>query len=351
MATHYIGADVHSKITEVAVVNRRGQEAGRYRVPTTIPALVDLLKTIGGDRVLAIEEGPMADWLHRHLASRVEEFVVSDPRHNRWIAAPGEKNDALDALKLAQLARGKYLKPVYHGSDRQLTELKRWVALYGQAVRQAVRAVTQIRSACRMEGLAPRRRVLRDAAARMEWLDEKVPAGLAARLEVMALGYDAAATQVAEARRQLQRRGRRYPIVRLWQTLPGVGLIRAVTALAYLETPWRFRCKSALWRYCGLGLERRTSGTDRHGGAKAGTLRLARDGNRRLKNVFMGAAISAIRQGHNRFAANYERMLSEGIAPANARRTVARQGLTVMWGMWKSGQADLADTTVTPAVP
>lgn len=103
----------------------------------------------------------MADWLCRHLAGSVEEMIVCDPRQNKWIAA-GAKNDRLDAAKLAAPARGGYLKAVYHGLDPDLTELRRWVALYHQAVRQAVRTLNQVRAGCRMEGLRPRRRVLRE---------------------------------------------------------------------------------------------------------------------------------------------------------------------------------------------
>ena len=43
------------------------------------------------------------------------------------------------------------------------------------------------------------------------------------------------------------------------------GLIRSVTLLAYLDTPWRFKRKTKLWKYCGVGLQRATSGQDRHG--------------------------------------------------------------------------------------
>jgi hypothetical protein len=36
--------------------------------------------------------------------------------------------------------------------------------------------------------------------------------------------------------------------------------VRAATLLAFLDTPWRFASKQALWRYLGIGLERRRSG-------------------------------------------------------------------------------------------
>jgi transposase len=120
--------------------------------------------------------------------------------------------------------------------------------------------------------------------------------------------------------------------------LPGVGEIRAVTLLAYLDTPWRFKNPEKLWRYCGVGLQRCSSGKDRDGRPKVGLLQLAWQCNRRLKDAVMGAAISAIRQGDNVFAAQYKRLAANGLTPSNARHTVARKMLTVMWGMWKTEQ-------------
>jgi hypothetical protein len=51
----------------------------------------------------------------------------------------------------------------------------------------------------------------------------------------------------------------------------------------------------------------------------------------------MGAAVSAIQQSNNVFAKIYERLVQNGLTPGNAKHTVARKILTVMWGMWKTG--------------
>jgi hypothetical protein len=58
--------------------------------------------------------------------------------------------------------------------------------------------------------------------------------------------------------------------------------------------------------------------------------------NRHLKNAVMGTALSAVQQGDNGFARQYERLVHNGLSSGNARHTVARKILTVMWGMWKT---------------
>jgi hypothetical protein len=51
MATYYIGADVHSNNTELAI-EQRGQIVARYSVPTTIPAISTVLNSLQGKKIL-----------------------------------------------------------------------------------------------------------------------------------------------------------------------------------------------------------------------------------------------------------------------------------------------------------
>ena len=103
MATWYIGADVDSKMTELAMDN--GREVRRQRVPTTISALKEALAAVGGHKRLTFEEGPMAQWLYRNLQDDVAELIVCDPRRNRLITDDGDKADPIDAGKLAELKK------------------------------------------------------------------------------------------------------------------------------------------------------------------------------------------------------------------------------------------------------
>jgi len=129
-----------------------------------------------------------------------------------------------------------------------------------------------------------------------------------------------------------------YVMTGYWRELPGVGLIRAATLYAYLDTPWRFGSPEKLWKYCGVGLERASRGKDRWGKPKVGLLQLTWQVNKRLNDAVMGATLSAIRQGDNPFSARYEGLLRNGLTATNARHTVARKLLTVMWGMWKTNR-------------
>jgi hypothetical protein len=53
------------------------------------------------------------------LSPVVDEMVVSEPRRNRLIAKEGDKDDDLDAEKLAQLLRGGFVKAVHQVASLQ----------------------------------------------------------------------------------------------------------------------------------------------------------------------------------------------------------------------------------------
>jgi transposase len=335
MNVYYIGADVHNNSTELAIENNC-KIIARYSVPTAIPAISNVLASLQGKKYLAVEEGPMAGWLYRNLHTKVEEFIAADPRRNKLISSDGDSDDRIDAAKLAALLRGNYLKAVYHSEDEKRSELKHWVNLYHDRVRNAVCNINKIRARCRMHGIQIPRNVLRDPVHRIQWLSKIKNPVLAKQLNMLWIGYDATVTQTEFARKQLVQLSKIYPIINFWRELPGIGFIRAATLFAFIDTPWRFKKKSKLWKYCGVGLQRTASGTDKKGRPKPAKLQLPWAVNGTLKDAVLGAALSAIRQRQNPFRTDYERMVRNDIIPSNARHAVARKMLTVMWGMWKS---------------
>src|ERR1700737_3560815 len=98
---HFIGIDVHCQFCEIAELNPAGEVVQRDRCTTTIPALVAVLEKVPRACSGGIEEGPMGGLLWRNLHAEVDAMVVSEPRRNRLIAKEGDKDDDLDAEKLA----------------------------------------------------------------------------------------------------------------------------------------------------------------------------------------------------------------------------------------------------------
>lgn len=331
---HFIGIDVHCQFCEIAVLDSAGTVVRRERCDTTIASLLTVLETIPSPRAVVIEEGPLAGWLWRNLRSEVEDMVVSEPRRNRLIAQDGDKDDDLDAEKLAELRRGNFIKTVHQAETLDQVIFKEQVALYNHRVRQRVREGQRIATLFRQHGVMIRERHFAASDDRSA-LIERLPKHAMLREGVNCLwqSYDASVEYEEQWRRRLIGLAQQEEVVQRFQELPGISWIRGATLYAYLDTPFRFRSKAALWKYMGIGLERRSSGN----GPKY--LGVPRRAHRLLKSTILSAALSAVTQGTNPFADQHRRWRELGLSPRMARRNVARSMAATLWGLWKNGTA------------
>jgi transposase len=333
MTEYFIALDVHQAFTEIAVVTRTGRIVRRERCDTKIPSLLQAIDAVRRPRRLTFEEGPLAGWLSRELQAHVDELLVCEPRRNHLIAKDSDKDDPLDAERLAHLYRGGYLKPVHQAESLERSLLKQHVSFYHDRVRERVRQGNQLTAQFRRHGCFPKSEELLDPDERQKWL-RSLPASKLLRgdLGLLLDAYDLLLAQEEQIRSQLIRAARWEEPVRRFLAMPGFSWIRAATFYVYIDTPHRFRGKSALWRYCGIGLERR------HSGQGPMRTRLCDRGNRRLKNVLLGAALSAITRADNPFADKYRYWTEEeGMRLPEARRNVARCQAAVLWSLWKTG--------------
>ena len=331
---HFIGIDVHCQFCEIAVLDAATNEVRRERCATTIPALVEVLRAVPRPCSTVIEEGPMAGWLWRNLRAEVSSMVVSEPRRNRLIAKEGDKDDDLDAEKLALLYRGGFIKEVHQQGSLEQAVFKQLVALYHYRVRQRVREAHRITHLFRQHGVVIREKAYVAAEDRPALLG-KLPANgtLQQMVKTLWQGYDELVEHEDKWRQRLVKAAQQEEVVRRFQELPGVGWIRAATLYAYLDAPGRFRSKEALCKYMGIGLERK------HCGNGPERLGVPKRTHRLLKCTILGAAKSAAAQEDNPFAGLYRRWLERGLSSKLARRNVARRLAATLWGLWKSGNA------------
>ena len=150
---HFISLDVHCEFSEMAVVTRSGRLTKRHRCATAIPPLVEAIGGVPRPRYVTFEEGPLADWLCRHLSPHADQVLVCEPRRNHLIAKDSDKDDPIDAEKLAQLFRGGFLKPVHQTASVERSIFKQHVGLYHDSVRQRVRRANRILAQLRRHGV------------------------------------------------------------------------------------------------------------------------------------------------------------------------------------------------------
>ncbi|MDD5287493.1 MAG: IS110 family transposase [Dehalococcoidales bacterium] len=330
---HYIGMDCHITTMDFVVVDETGKVTKTGKVETGAKNFMEFVKSIRQPRTIFTEEGTLAAWALDVCVRFGEKLVITDSRKNRWIGASGQKDDPIDALKLAQLARGGYIKEIHHpiGQRRRFREL---MMAYYDTSRDVTRIKNKIKAKFRQNGIQCTGQTVYSKVHREEWR-RKLPQESALLVILDSLWLQLDQTEQTERNILLaaKAQGKQFPEIRLFKDVPGIGFITAATISAIVETPHRFANKRKLWMYAGLGIVRRSSG------GKLYTEKLTSEYNRLLKYAVKQAAQAAIHAKDNPFRRTYlEMTLVKGIVPHRATLTIARDILSTMWAMWRNGE-------------
>jgi transposase len=340
---YFITLDTHCRSSEGCIKTTGGKLIKREHMATTLPALIEFIRSVPHPRRVCFEEGPLAGWLYRGLCQEADELVVCDPRRNAYVGKDGDKDDPIDAEKLNDLFRSKMIRPVHQNQSIERAGFKQLVSAYHAAVGRRVCEANRLIGLGKRWGLLWNTALLLEVEAKTSLKERVKAAGAPECVQAMVGLLCGGVQQVAELEEALEQRLKKIAkgdeLMKRLMEVPGYGPIRAVTLVAYLDTPWRFRSREALWKYCGIGLRRSGSGDGPE------FVQVEQQCNRILRNVVIGAAqrvIQEVKENEdelNVFARRYARWIRKGISPCNARRNVARLLSTTAWAMWKSGQA------------
>ena len=337
----YIGCDVHQVTTVISVLNGAGREVKTAILPTQPQPLIAFLEGLRGPLHVTLEEGTYAAWLYDLLVDRVAELIICDPRRNALLQE-GNKSDACDARKLAELLRAGLLRAVYHGS-RSLRDLQALAHSYEALVQDTTRAMNRLKALYRGRGIACPGRGVYQPRQRTSWLERLPRGGMRLRAELLHTQLDQVRALRRQARAALLAESRRHTVTARLREVPGMGAVRVALVMAHLQTPHRFRSRKQLWTYCGLGLVQRGSSEYRLAGGRV--VRRAQalqprglNPNHRpaLKEIFKSAALTAVRQA-GPFKDYYDPRAQQGVDPARLRVTVARKLAALILTLWKKG--------------
>jgi transposase len=333
----YIGIDVHSESCTFAIMSAAGRRLREARVETNGQALREFVRGIAGRKHICIEEGTHAEWLYELLDPLAHEMVVVLPDKSS-----GCKNDSVDAWKRAdELRRGTIKRAVYKAPDR-FTALRAATKAYVMTQRDMVRTKCRLNSLYRSRGVQKVTSAIYNPKQRAAWLD-RLPAAHRAQAELLSNQLDGLIETHEHAHRWLLEESKKVPIVRLIESAPGIGEIRAAMIVATVISPHRFRTRRQFWSYCGLAIVTRSSSDwtkDRDGGwvrrAVPQTRGLNRNRQPLLKNVFKGAADTITRcMPKHPLALAYQERIAAGTKPNLAQITIARRVAGAVLAMWK----------------
>ncbi len=268
----YEGLDVHSKSSVFVIQDERGEELGRGEVPTSAEGF-SMLRTrfrLGALTPVALESGTVAFFAARALREVGLSPMVVDAREVRMKAhRPRQKSDTRDAGELCEgLRRGIYQAIVHVPSD-EIEQLRNTLSRRRHFVRLATAQINAAKKMLRSAGLYElSRQHLGTLRAWRRLLSALAPhPQVQAFVELHHRAFQAAVEQTAACEKILEEQRPLFgeELERL-ETVPGVGDIVALTAIAVFSDATRFPSAKHAASYAGLVPQTWQSGeTNRQG--------------------------------------------------------------------------------------
>jgi transposase len=337
--TKYIGMDVHTAMTVIAVLSATGKVVAEAIIETKASAILDFIKSQRGTLWVTFEEGTQAAWLYDLIQPHVAKVVVCDPRK---ITTEGNKADRPDAKRLAELLRTNALTPVYHG-EHSTKDLKELARSYSAIVRDGTRAKNRLKALFRARGIPCSGGGVYMPEDREHWLEPLEGPGVRARAGRLWKQIDLLDALCEEAETDMVAEASKHAATKILQSLPGIGPVRAALILAFAITPHRFRSKRQFWTYVGLAVVTRVTSeyelvqgrVRRSKKRKPAPRGLNKNCNRVLKDVFKGAAGSASRGPWKQY---FESKVASGTDPHLVLLTMARKIAAITLAVWRKGE-------------
>lgn len=338
----YIGMDVHAATIVIAVLDAAGKLIMETIIETQAAAIIRFFQSVSGPLQVTFEETTQAAWLYEVIRSYVSVLVVCDPRRNKLLEE-GSKADKPDARKLAELLRAGLLRSVYHGHEgtRKLKEL---VRAYETLSEDTIRTMSRIKALFRGRGIRTPGHGVYQKQQRAQWLERLNELGLRQRVSFLYEELDQLGPIRRQAKQCMLAESRKHRAVRLLGTIPQLGPVRSAQIVAIVDTPHRFRTKRQFWSYGGLAVVTHMSSEYEVQGGQVvrrkkpiSTRGLNRNCNRRLKDIFIGAATGGAQR--DPYRAYVEELKQNGMRPEMARLTLARKIATLALTVWKKGEA------------
>jgi len=326
----FVGIDAHREHCSLKAVGRQGESLLSAEVVTQERQLRAAMRRLPQPVWAMVESSCLAPLLKEWLDPVVDRVIVCETRENRWIARSEDKSDPADADRLARLLRMGEFQPVPM-PGRAGQERREWVRLHQKTVREVTRHKNRLKAKYREHGVMVKGEGVYTVRQRGSWLRQVKRLSVRAMLEVIYAELDGAQAAQVQSWGQLFARVRVLPEYRILKTIPGVGSRLGAILAAGIDDPWRFGNKRQLWKYRGRGVRRRWSSDPARARVSG-----ASSGNRLLKYAALNGATNVLR-GEDRFSRHYQKMIEEGVDPAMAKRTVARQILATALAMLKSG--------------
>lgn len=284
----YIGMDISMQETSICGVKGDGSLVFEGVAPSEPAAIASYLRKAAKDFSLAriiFETGPLSTHFYHELKMLGFPVVCVDARHAHGVLkAQRIKTDRNDARGLAQISRTGWYKAV-HIKSTQSNELRNFMAGRKQILEARLTLENHIRGTLKTYGIKLGTVSAADFARKVKALTQEQTALSKRVLQGLLEVRETMLEQEKELTRQCKKLAQEDEDCRRMMTVPGIGVITALSFKAEIDDPSRFRHSRDVGVHLGLTPRKYASGEiDRNGG-------ISKCGNADLRTLLFESAL------------------------------------------------------------
>lgn len=331
-----VGLDLGDKQSHICVMClASGEVLEEAKLPTTERALERRFSTERPMRI-AFEAGTHSPWVSELLERMGHEVIVANPRKLRLIYENRRKNDKVDAMYLAQLARvdSRLLAPITHRGPEARADL---AVLHSRdaAIKARTKLINHVRGV--VKSLGGRLPSCSSGAFGTKKMAGEIPdAAKQALLPILEL-VDQLTQKIRAFDRAIESLAReKYPEAVHLRQVGGVGPLISLGYVLTIEDPGRFKRSRSVGPYLGL-----VPGSD-ESGESSPQKRITKEGDKFLRCLLINGANHII----GSFGKDCDlrrhglKICERGGKNAKKRATVAvaRKLAVLMHSLWITGE-------------
>lgn len=337
----WAGLDIGVETTSLCVIDDAGQVLQTAKCKSSVAHIHKELRWLRRRRLARLcLEGSGTSALARGLRTLGYTIDVYETRQlSKFLRSRRNKTDAGDANGIAEVGRiGGSVVSKVHVKSLQSEALQCRLTIRRHLIRERVAAVNLLcrqleRFGGRVSRLAARRCLRQSVEAEMKKIFRRTVNPVMVDLQELL----ARCAELGELQRhidaELTRLASEIEVCRRFMAIPGVGPICALTFLAAVDEPHRFKPTNNIASYLGLAPRLYESGfTSR-------PARISKMGNSALRSALVQAAMSFRRYSTDSDLLTWASAVEEKRGRARARTALARKLAIVMLTMWKKGTA------------
>lgn len=323
----YAGADLHKRVTQLALL-REGSAPLQYRFNNDARSVEGVFKRLPRGTKIALEATGNWWWFVEKVREMGHEVYLSHPKQTKAIASARLKSDKVDAPMLGRLLQADLLPTVWIPGETQ-RYIRELLTHRGRLTRNRTAVINELHAVYAKRNVETTGMMwhrLRPVVRGAEDLSGYAPRIVKENVELLRVlneqlgGLDKELSALAEKDLQAAR----------LLSIVGVGAVTAVAVSCWVGEIGRFANSKKLVSYFGLAPRvRQSAERERHG-------HISKEGNRMVRSLIVGAALS-----HIRFSKGNPRKHYIGVSKRRgkkiARIAAAAKLLGVMFQMMKEG--------------